>query len=49
MAQGKERRSAISRSNKRNVIATKKKSAENGRQAELILSNPHLYKFAFSV
>lgn len=40
-AQGSGKRSAISRSNRRNVIATRKNFMENGRRAELIGSNPH--------
>lgn len=49
MAHGIGSRSAISRSNSRKVIATRKNFIENGRRAELIGSNPHSYGFAFSV
>lgn len=39
--QGSGRRSAISRSNKRNRIATRKNRREKGRRAEPRGSNPH--------
>lgn len=42
MAQGRESSSAISRSNRRNVFATRKNFMEKGKQAEFIGSNPHL-------
>lgn len=47
-AHGRGSRRAISRSNRRNVIATKKNFIEKGRRAELVGSNPHSYGFAFS-
>lgn len=40
-AQGRGRRRAISRSNRRNVIATRKNFIENGRRADPIGSKPH--------
>lgn len=49
IAQGSGRSNAISRSNSRKVIATKKNFIENGSRAELIGSNPHSYGLAFSV
>lgn len=49
MAHGSGSSSAISRSNSKKVIATRKNFIENGRRAELIGSNPHSYGFAFSV
>lgn len=49
MAHGSGSNSAISRSNSKKVIATRKNFIENGRRAELIGSNPHSYGFAFSV
>lgn len=49
MAHGSGSRSAISRSNSKKVIATRKNFIENGRRAEPIGSNPHSYGFAFSV
>lgn len=49
MAHGIGSKSAISRSNSRKVIATRKNFIENGKRAELIGSNPHSYGFAFSV
>lgn len=49
IAQGSGRRSAISRSNSRKVIATRKNFIENGSRAELMGSNPHSYGLAFSV
>lgn len=42
------KRRAISKSNMRNSMATKKNRNENGRRAELIGSNPHSYGDAFS-
>lgn len=41
MAQGRGRSRAISRSKRRNVIATRKNFIENGSRAEPIGSNPH--------
>lgn len=41
MAQGRGRRRAISKSNKRNVIATRKNFIEKGSRAELMGSKPH--------
>lgn len=41
VAHGRGRRSAISRSNSRNVIATRKNFIEKGSRAELIGSKPH--------
>lgn len=49
IAHGRGRRSAISRSNSKKVIATKKNFIEKGSRAELIGSNPHSYGLAFSV
>lgn len=49
IAHGRGSRRAISRSNKRKVIATRKNFIEKGRRAELVGSNPHSYGFAFSV
>lgn len=49
IAHGSGRSSAISRSNNRKVIATRKNFIEKGRRAELIGSNPHSYGLAFSV
>lgn len=40
-AHGSGRRSAISRSNRRNVMATRKNFMEKGRRADPIGSNPH--------
>lgn len=40
-AQGRGRRRAISKSNRRNVMATRKNFMEKGRRAEPIGSNPH--------
>jgi len=39
--QGRGRRSAISRSNSRNRMATRKNRSENGRRADPRGSNPH--------
>lgn len=49
IAHGNGRSSAISRSNSRKVIATRKNFIEKGKRAELIGSNPHSYGLAFSV
>lgn len=49
MAHGIGRRSAISRSNKRKVIATRKNFIENGKRAVPIGSNPHSYGLTFSI
>lgn len=49
IAHGSGSRSAISRSNSKKVIATRKNFIENGRRAEPMGSNPHSYGFAFSV
>lgn len=46
--QGRGRRRAISRSNKRKRIATRKKRRENGRRADPSGSNPHSYGESFS-
>lgn len=48
-AHGSGKSNAISRSNSKKVIATRKNFIEKGRRAELIGSNPHSYGFAFSV
>ncbi len=40
-AQGRGSSSAISRSNSKNVMATKKNFMEKGRRADPIGSNPH--------
>lgn len=40
-AHGRGRRRAISRSNNRKVMPTRKNFIENGSRAELIGSNPH--------
>ena len=40
-AQGRGSSSAISRSNSKNVIATKKNLIEKGRRADPMGSNPH--------
>ena len=40
-AHGSGRRSAISRSKRRNVMATKKNFIEKGKRADPIGSNPH--------
>lgn len=47
-AQGNGRRSAISRSKRRNVMATRKNFMEKGRRADPIGSNPHSYGLVFS-
>lgn len=41
IAHGSGRRRAISRSNNRKVMATRKNFIEKGKRAELIGSNPH--------
>lgn len=48
-AHGVGRRRAISKSNSRNRIATRKNRMENGRRAEPNGSNPHSYGESFSV
>lgn len=40
-AQGRGRRRAISRSNRRNVMATRKNFMEKGSRADPMGSNPH--------
>lgn len=47
-AHGRGRRRAISKSNRRNVIAIKKNFIENGRRADPIGSKPHSYGPVFS-
>ena len=47
-AHGSGRRSAISRSKRRNVIATRKNFMERGRRADPVGSNPHSYGLVFS-
>lgn len=47
--QGRGRRRAISRSNSRNKIATRKKRRENGRRAFPRGSKPHSYGDNFSL
>lgn len=47
-AHGKGSRRAISRSNSKNVMATKKNFIENGRRADPIGSKPHSYGLDFS-
>lgn len=49
IAHGNGSSNAISRSNNRKVIATRKNFIEKGRRAELMGSNPHSYGLAFSV
>lgn len=46
--QGNGRRRAISRSKRRNKIATRKKRKENGNRADPRGSNPHSYGDSFS-
>lgn len=46
--QGRGSRSAISRSNKRKRMATRKNRRENGRRADPRGSNPHSYGESFS-
>lgn len=41
IAQGSGSKRAISRSNNKNVIATRKNFIENGSRAELVGSKPH--------
>lgn len=48
MAHGRGNRRAISRSNRRNVMATRKNFIEKGSRAELVGSKPHSYGLAFS-
>lgn len=48
MAHGRGSSRAISRSNKRNRIATRKNRIENGSRAEPRGSNPHSYGDSFS-
>ena len=45
---GRGRRSAISKSNKRKRIATRKNRREKGRRADPRGSNPHSYGDSFS-
>ena len=47
-AHGSGRRSAISRSKRRNVTATRKNFMERGRRADPVGSNPHSYGLVFS-
>ena len=47
-AHGSGRSSAICRSNRRNVMATRKNFMEKGRWADPMGSNPHSYGLAFS-
>ena len=47
-AQGRGSNNAISRSNNRNVMATKKNFMEEGKRADPIGSDPHSYGLAFS-
>ena len=47
-AHGSGRRSAISRSKRRNVMATKKNFIEKGKRADPMGSNPHSYVLVFS-
>ena len=48
IAHGRGRSRAISRSNNRNVMATRKNFIEKGRRADPIGSNPHSYGLIFS-
>lgn len=48
-AHGSGSRRAISRSNNRNVMATRKNFIENGSRADPIGSKPHSYGLDFSV
>lgn len=48
VAQGSGSKSAISRSNNRNRMATRKNRIENGRRADPRGSNPHSYGDSFS-
>ena len=47
-AHGSGRSSAISRSKRRNVMATRKNFIEKGRRADPMGSNPHSYGLVFS-
>lgn len=47
-AHGNGRSSAISKSKRRNVMATRKNFMEKGRRADPIGSNPHSYGLVFS-
>lgn len=47
-AHGSGKRSAISRSNKMNLMATRKNFMEKGRRADPMGSNPHSYGLVFS-
>lgn len=47
-AHGNGNKSAISRSNNKKVMATRKNFIENGSRAEPIGSNPHSYGLDFS-
>lgn len=49
ISQGNGRSNAISRSNSRKVISTRKNFIKNASRAEFIGSNPHSYVLAFSV
>lgn len=46
-AHGSGRSSAISRSKRRNVMATRKNFIEKGRRADPMGSNPHSYGLVF--
>lgn len=48
-AHGRGSSRAISRSNNKNVIATRKNFMENGKRADPKGSKPHSYGLAFSV
>lgn len=48
-AHGSGRRRAISRSNSKNVMATRKNFMEKGKRADPSGSKPHSYGLAFSV
>lgn len=47
-AHGSGNRSAISRSKRRNVMATRKNFMEKGKRADPMGSNPHSYGLVFS-
>lgn len=47
-AQGRGRRRAISRSNRKKVMATRKNFMEKGSRADPIGSKPHSYELTFS-
>lgn len=49
VAAGRGKRRAISRSNRRNKIATRKNRKENGSRADFKGSNPHSYGDFFSL